>query len=123
MKTYYIKKFHTDLYKDSRGEWGSIDNAVPYREDQIHCTPLEYGEQFVGIVELIGGDSVNHPQHYGGDNIYEPIKIISAWNLNFNLGNTVKYISRAGKKGEGTLIEDLKKALFYLKYEIDSLEK
>ena len=44
-------------------------------------------------------EQVNHPQHYGGqDNPYEAIKVIDAWDLGFSLGNTVKYISRAGKK-------------------------
>jgi hypothetical protein len=39
------------------------------------------------------------PAHYGGaDNPYEAIKVIEAWKLGFCLGNTVKYISRAGKK-------------------------
>lgn len=61
-------------------------------------------------------DPVNHPAHYGGDLPHEPIKCISAWGLNFALGNVVKYIARAGKKGEP--IEDLKKARFYLDWEI-----
>jgi hypothetical protein len=69
-------------------------------------------------------DNVNHPDHYGGaDNPYEAIKVIVAWGLNFCLGNTVKYISRAGKKDPNRLIEDLKKARFYLDYEISRLEK
>ena len=60
---------------------------------------------------------VNHPQHYGGkENKYEAIKVIEAWDLGFCLGNTVKYISRAGKKDN--TIQDLKKALWYLKREI-----
>ena len=42
-------------------------------------------------------EHVNHPIHYGGkDNEYEAIKVIDAWDLGFSLGNTVKYISRAG---------------------------
>ena len=41
---------------------------------------------------------INHPSHYGGDTTYEAIKVIHAWKLNFNLGNVVKYISRAGQK-------------------------
>ena len=44
-------------------------------------------------------EKVNHPQHYGGDTTYETIKVIEAWALDFCLGNAVKYISRAGKKG------------------------
>lgn len=64
------------------------------------------------------GRTINHPQHYGGDSVYETIKVIEAWKLGFNLGNTLKYISRAGKKGDR--IEDLKKALWYLQREIDN---
>ncbi len=65
--------------------------------------------------------SVDHPAHYGGaDNPYEAIKVIEAWGLGFCLGNTVKYIARAGKKGY--LVEDLKKASWYLDREISTLE-
>jgi hypothetical protein len=49
----------------------------------------------------IENEMVNHPQHYGGsENVYEAIKVIDAWDLGFALGNTVKYISRAGKKNK-----------------------
>ena len=69
-------------------------------------------------------EQVNHPQHYGGaDNIYEAIKVIEAWELDFHLGNTVKYISRAGKKEADKELQDLKKALWYLQRRIDNLEK
>ena len=64
---------------------------------------------------------VNHPQHYGGkDNPYEAIKVIENWNLGFCLGNTIKYISRAGKKDD--TIQELEKALWYLKREIKTLK-
>lgn len=67
-------------------------------------------------------EAVNHPSHYGGvDNPYEAIKVIEAWKLGFNLGNTVKYISRAGKKD--ALLQELKKARWYLDREISNLEK
>ena len=60
-------------------------------------------------------DNVNHPAHYGGaDNAYEAIKVIEAWNLDFCLGNVIKYISRAGKKEGNSLIQDLEKAKWYL---------
>lgn len=63
--------------------------------------------------------SVNHPEHYGGENNpYEAIKVIEAWNLGFNLGNTVKYISRAGKKDQLKIVEDLEKAKWYLDRQI-----
>ena len=60
-------------------------------------------------------ESVNNPEHYGGkQNSYEAIKVIEAWELNFHLGNVVKYISRAGKKDKTKLKEDLEKAKWYL---------
>jgi hypothetical protein len=66
--------------------------------------------------------SVIHPTHYGGkDNPYEAIKVIEAWGVGFNLGNTLKYISRAGKKDD--IIQDLEKALFYLDREIQNRKK
>ena len=68
-------------------------------------------------------EHVNHPSHYGGkENPYEAIKVIDAWELGFSLGNTVKYISRAGKKGTDKELEDLRKALWYLQHHIEQLE-
>ena len=73
-------------------------------------------------VETSQPEMVEHPSHYGGaDNPYEAIKVVEAWGLGFHLGNTVKYISRAGKKDN--LLQDLKKALWYLNREIENLEK
>ncbi len=67
-------------------------------------------------------EAIDHPAHYGGaDNPYEAIKVIEAWQLGFHLGNTVKYISRAGKKDDR--LKDLKKARWYLDREIANLEK
>lgn len=69
-------------------------------------------------------DNVNHPEHYTDGKI-EVIDFIEDKNLNFNLGNVVKYISRAGKKKskgvsqENKTLEDLKKAQWYLKREIE----
>ena len=64
---------------------------------------------------------VNHPTHYGGEsNPYEAIKVIEAWQLGFNLGNVIKYVSRAGKKGD--TLEDLRKAAWYLQREIQNRE-
>jgi hypothetical protein len=42
--------------------------------------------------------------------------------MNFNLGNVIKYLWRAGLKEEGTTIEDLKKAAWYLNDEIKRRE-
>ncbi len=67
-------------------------------------------------------DAVNHPSHYGGeDNPYEAIKVVEAWGLDFHLGNVVKYISRAGRKGNR--LEDLRKAQWYLERAITKVER
>lgn len=76
-------------------------------------------------------DPVTHPSHYTSGKI-EVIDFITDQNLDFCLGNVVKYISRAGKKEsdgsknqtiEEKTIEDLKKARFYLDYKIKMLEQ
>ena len=66
---------------------------------------------------------VNHPDYYGGkDNHYEAIKIIEAYDLNFSLGNVIKYVLRAGKKSDSA-IEDLEKAARYIQFQIDYLRR
>lgn len=67
-------------------------------------------------------EAINHPSHYGGDTPYEAIKVIEAWELDFCLGNTVKYISRAGKKDKSKELEDLEKAAWYLQRKITNLK-
>jgi Protein of unknwon function (DUF3310) len=63
---------------------------------------------------------VNHPEHYGGEsNPYEVIKVIEALEMDFHLGNTFKYIARAGKKGTDKELQDLEKALWYLQRKIE----
>lgn len=56
--------------------------------------------------------AVNHPKHYGGDVKFEVIKLIRDWGLGFALGNALKYICRAPRKGTEQL--DITKALWYL---------
>jgi thymidylate synthase (FAD) len=67
-------------------------------------------------------ERINHPPHYGGDTVYEAIKVIEAWKLNFNLGNAAKYICRAGQKPGAQTLEDLQKAAWYLNREIEKLK-
>jgi hypothetical protein len=62
-------------------------------------------------------DTVNHPAHYKVGGI-ETIDFIEAKQLGYNLGNVVKYITRADHKGNK--LEDLRKAQWYLTRAIDS---
>lgn len=61
------------------------------------------------------------PSHYQGT--IQPIDLINAQNLNFNLGNVVKYVCRAGKKDGEHIITDLFKARNYINYEIERVKK
>lgn len=63
---------------------------------------------------------IKSPKHYTEGRKFEPKDVIRDWGLNFNLGNAVKYLARAGRKGD--IVEDLKKAQQYIQFEIDALE-
>lgn len=62
-------------------------------------------------------DKVNHPPHYGNVPNVECIDVVE--HFNFNKGNAIKYIWRASSKGEE--IQDLEKAIWYLKREIERI--
>ena len=61
------------------------------------------------------------PGHYVGEGALEAIDVIEAFGLNFCLGNAIKYILRCGKKDDA--IQDLKKALYYIRRELYRLER
>ena len=64
-------------------------------------------------------DLVNKPPHYTDGGV-DTLKFIEAKDLNYRLGNVVKYISRAGKKVGSDPVQDLEKARFYLEREIEA---
>ena len=65
---------------------------------------------------------IEHPDYYSSGGI-EAIDFIDAHRLNFNLGNVVKYITRAGCKDSEDELTDLRKALWYLSHEIERIQK
>lgn len=72
-----------------------------------------------GSPEKVCNNNVNHPDHYLKNSGHEVIDVINAWKLNFELGNAVKYIARAGRKDKSKKKEDLEKAHWYIKREIE----
>lgn len=62
-------------------------------------------------------DLINHPPHYRGAGGLEAIEVIERYGLGYHLGNAIKYLLRAGKKGE--LQGDLEKARWYLRRWVD----
>lgn len=88
------------------------------RFPEYHTSPKPDNE--LPSKEETSFDAVHRPSHYTEGRKYEPRKVIADWGLNFNLGNAVKYISRAGRKGDK--IEDLRKAIQYIEFEIEELD-
>ena len=84
-----------------------IEKAVTLTDDEI-----------VALFDRPKPDLVNHPAHYTAGGI-ETIDFIEAKDLNYRLGNAVKYITRAGKK-DSDPVQDLEKAAWYLKREIEA---
>ena len=74
-------------------------------------------------MDLNLNEKINHPSHYNTGK-YEAIEVIEDWGLGrgFNLGNAIKYVSRAGHKNPETEIEDLEKAAWYINREIERLK-
>lgn len=91
--------------------------------DEAKMAVVTADQEFHGIKSPaeIEHDSVNHPSHYTA---YHGIEIIDLTEqMNFNKGNAVKYIARAGPKSPETELEDLRKARWYLDREIERVLK
>ena len=80
---------------------------------------LEFVRKSIENIERLEKEQVNHPSHYQQG--IEPIEVIESWDLNFNLGNVIKYTLRAPYKEN--MIQDLEKAKWYLERELQRLKK
>ena len=121
-----LRRKNMSKYCDNCANKGSVNS------DCRVCTVAENNGQEISIPSHYvpkNKEMVNHPLHYGGaDNPYEAIKVIEAWEANFNIGTTLRYLCRCGKKtiggsAEEMRLEDLKKARWYLDREIQNIEK
>lgn len=72
-------------------------------------------------VDCLSNDPVNHPSHYTKGKI-EVADFIADQKLNFDRGNAVKYVCRAGSKDPDKEIQDLEKAIWYINHEIKTLK-
>lgn len=94
-------------------------NGLAWSQDQIKSATRRIQNVIIGAVPPVPAyDPVNHPRHY--TNHPSGIECIDITrHMNFNLGNAIKYIWRAGEKNEA--IEDLRKAQWYIADEIKRL--
>jgi len=85
--------------------------------DDGNCGLLCHSNTYLTLVK----PNLEAPAYYTEGRKYEPRLVVEDWDLNFYLGSALKYISRAGRKGDA--ITDLKKAIHHLTFEIERLEK
>jgi Protein of unknwon function (DUF3310) len=97
-------------------------NKVPLKRGTLNEVPLIQfrDDGKIHLHEIFTNDNINHPPHYTTGGI-ETIDFIEAKQLDYHLGNVIKYITRADHKGEK--LEDLRKAQWYLNRAIDNLSK
>lgn len=105
---YFVRK---EVKKSGKKKPSKIMKAV-------EKTNKEVGALFSEAYKKYQADLVNHPPHYKAGGI-ETIDFIEAKDLNYRLGNVIKYVSRAGKK-DSDPIQDLEKAAWYLQREIEA---
>lgn len=67
-------------------------------------------------------DKASHYNPDEADRTYEAINVIEHYDLNFPVGNAVKYLLRKGRKDTASEIDDVKKAMQYLTIEVKRLE-
>ena len=102
----------------------SVKHPNPAVDDKRLADALRGGFHYKGAaIDLNVGsefDPVERPEHYVDGREIEPIDVIDDWTLGFYEGQVLKYISRAGRKGDE--LEDLKKARWYIDRRISLLE-
>lgn len=98
--------------------WWYLEDALKVIDNKKQDDKMDGKHAELGVV--YNDDPVNHPSHYCVGNI-EVIDIIENYELNYRLGNCIKYILRAGRKYNE--LQDLKKAQWYLNREIKIIEE
>lgn len=110
------------LYRCSYCQYTGYYEDFYLLENDCLCTKCYYAilKDSTGL-SLNTKDDVNHPSHYTA---YKGIEVIQLTEqMNFNRGNAVKYICRAGLKNKDKEVEDLQKAIWYLNREIERIQK
>ena len=92
-------------------------DVITNDKDECQCLYFKMREPKL-MFEIEEKEMVDHPSHYNQG--IETIDYIESWSMNFNTGNVIKYVTRAGYKNDQ--LEDLKKAMWYLQREIDKIE-
>ena len=122
MKKYHITVYNINTLKtidEFTSSFKDVNELTEFMNNiQIYNYKYDYFDLDWSYTERKSSKTI--PSHYQGKT--QPIDLITAQNLNFNLGNVVKYVCRAGKKQGESNLKDLNKAKDYINYEIKRLE-
>lgn len=111
---YEVMRYHNN----ARGHYVA-DMVMPKHKHWSGGDPDSIQEPVKLGSPAANADMVNHPPHYNNHPSGVECIQVTRW-MNFNLGNAVKYLWRAGEKG--STIEDLEKSIWYIKDEIARLK-
>ena len=121
MKQYHVEVYNINTLKTIDEFTSSFENYNELSKfmDNIQLHNYDFDWFDLGWTSTEKNTTESIPTHYQGET--QPIDLINAQNLNFNLGNVVKYVCRAGKKQGESNLKDLNKAKDYINYEIKRL--
>lgn len=122
MKQYHVEVYNINTLETIDDFTSTFENYNQLSEFMDNIQLHNYDDDYFDLDWACNERKENNstPSHYQGS--IQPINLINAQNLNFNLGNVVKYVCRAGKKQGESNLKDLKKAKDYINYEIKRLE-
>ena len=129
MKEYTINVYNVNTLETIdtfEAEFENVGELCDFMDSELHnyddkYTNLNYSFNYRYTTLDYKMNNQNTPSHYQGT--LQPIDLINAQDLNFNLGNVVKYVCRAGKKQGENVLSDLDKAKNYINYEIERIKK
>lgn len=121
-------KMRATMKVNEKRETKEIDDA-PVEVEAIYATPPEltpardeWPTVSIHVPREIW-EKIAAPRHYVGDRKYEPSKVAYDWDLDFNCGSALKYISRLGRKEGAEFEEDLCKAIRFLMLELEAIQE
>ena len=124
MKEYTITVYNVNTLETIDtfvAEFENVTDLSDFMDTELHNYKEKYTDLDYKVKGWYNMNNQNTPKHYQGT--IQPIDLINAQNLNFNLGNVVKYVCRAGKKQGENIWSDLDKAKNYINYEIERIKK
>ena len=114
------RKLEYELRSNNKGNDVDAHAFTRKREKEI-MDELAGAALNSGIKKHYADDPVNHPKHYN-DHPSGVECITITRHMGFNIGNAIKYLWRAGRKGKDFEIQDLRKAVWHIEDEIKRLE-